>query len=127
MPSWSSESSSSRPEQSIPLEATPFILRRPMANPPGRTAPTGARGTRSPTSKFQAPHTTSTVPSPSSTTTRRILSARSIGAISSTRATITSPSPSPTVSMLLDDQAEVVESRGQLGRLPDEGGEVSKP
>ena len=64
MPSWSSDSRSSRPEQSIPFETTPFILRWPMAKPPGSTAPTGARGTRSPTAKFCAPQTTSTGPSP---------------------------------------------------------------
>ena len=48
---------SSGPEQSMPFETTPFILRRPISKPPGSTAPTGASGTRSPTAKFQAPHT----------------------------------------------------------------------
>ena len=43
--------------QSIPFDHSPRILRREISNPPGRTVPTGARGTRSPTWKFQAPHT----------------------------------------------------------------------
>ncbi len=99
IPSWSSDSPSSRPEHSMPLEVTPFIVRRPISKSPGSTAPTGARGTKSPTSKFHAPHTTSTGSPPALTTTRRIRSAPSMGAISSTRATTTSPSPSPTRSM----------------------------
>ncbi len=96
MPSWSSETPSSLPEHSMPLETTPFIFRRVIVKSPGRTAPTGARGTRSPTAKFEAPHTTSTGPAPSSTTTRRMRSAPSMGAISPTRAITTSDSPSPT-------------------------------
>ncbi len=69
MPSWSSVSSSSRPEQSMPWEVTPFILRLAMAKSPGSTAPTGARGTRSPTAKFQAPQTTDRGSAPASTVT----------------------------------------------------------
>ena len=48
----------------MPLDSTPRILRRPIAKPPGSTAPTGARGTRSPTSKLKAPQTISSGPCP---------------------------------------------------------------
>ena len=99
-PAASSERPSSVPEQSMPLETTPFILRWPISKPPGRMAPTGASGTRSPTSKLWAPQTISTgSPVPASTRTRRILSAPLMAEISRTRLTTTSASPSPTYSM----------------------------
>ena len=127
IPSWSSERRSSRPEHSIPLETTPFILRLAMAKPPGSTAPTGARGTRSPTSKFQAPQTTSIGAVPSWTTTRRIRSAPSMGASSSTWATTTSAEALADPLDALDHQTQVVQDRGQVSGIPLEGGEVTKP
>ena len=116
-----------RPEHSIPLEITPSSSAGPIAKPPGSTAPTGARGTRSPTEKFQAPQTTSSGPSPASTTTRRIRSAPSMAAISSTRATTTSSEALADVLDPLDHQAEVVEGGGQVRRVALEGGEVAQP
>ena len=98
-PWWSSLIFSSRAEQSIPLEITPFIFRWAISNPPGSTAPTGASGTWFPTSKFMAPQTMSSGPFPASTVMRRMRSAPSIRAMLSTRATMTSSSPSPTRSM----------------------------
>ena len=58
-PASSSDIPSSLPEHSIPLDHTPLIFWRPIAKPPGRMAPTGASGTRSPTAKFVAPQTIS--------------------------------------------------------------------
>ena len=95
-PPASVPSRSSMGEHSMPLDSTPFILRRPISKSPGSTAPTGASGTRSPTSKFQAPHTIWMGSPPVWTMTLRILSAPSIAWMSSTRATTTSSSPSPT-------------------------------
>ena len=43
------------------------MTRWPIEAPPGRIAPTGANGTRSPTAKFQAPQTTSSGSAPAST------------------------------------------------------------
>ena len=59
-PSESSLRPSSVPEQSMPLDVTPRIVTRVIGSSAfGRSVPTGARGTRSPTSKFRAPHTIS--------------------------------------------------------------------
>ena len=98
-PAWSSPRPSSRPEQSIPFEVTPRIFRFAISKPPGSTAPTGASGTRSPSSKLVAPQTISSGPPPASTTTRRTRSAPSIAVISSIRAITTSLNPSPTTSI----------------------------
>ncbi len=98
-PAWSSERPSSLPEQSMPLETTPRSLRRPISKPPGRMAPTGASGTRSPTSKLLAPQTISSGSAPASTVTSRILSAPLMASILRTWATTTSPRPSPTCSI----------------------------
>ena len=95
-PAPSSERPSSFPEHNIPLETTPRILRRPISMPFGSTVSTGAKGTRSPTSKLNAPHTISTGPAPASTTIRRIRSAPLMPSISVTWLTTTSSSPSPT-------------------------------
>ena len=94
-----SGSSSSPAEQSIPLDHSPRIFRRLIEKSPGKTAPTGASGTRSPSAKFQAPHTICRVsPPPVSTSTRRTRSASGWGRMASTLATTMSPSPSPTCS-----------------------------
>src|SRR5436190_16136761 len=97
-PPASVPSRNSMGEHNIPCDSTPFILRRPISKSPGRTAPTGANGTRSPSSKFHAPHTTCTrfEGSPASTITLRILSAPGIASIETTRDTTTASSPSPT-------------------------------
>ena len=99
-PAASSARPSFLPGHSMPLEATPRSLRWLISKPPGRMAPTGANGTRSPTSKLVAPHTISSGSAPPpSTMVRRILSAPLIGRMSRTRPTTTSPSPSPTCSI----------------------------
>ena len=60
MPDDSPDSSSSTGEQSMPLEYSPRILRRPISMPSGIVVPTVASGTRSPTAMLKAPHHTST-------------------------------------------------------------------
>src|SRR5690606_13866135 len=77
MPVWSSLTPSSRPEQIMPLDACPYVLRAEISNPPGSTPPGRMTATRSPTSKLVAPHTISCglpVPfaSPTSTVQNRI-------------------------------------------------------
>src|ERR1700730_7539271 len=49
---------SSLAEQIIPSEMWPYVLRAPISNPPGSTAPGSASGTRSPTAKLAAPQIT---------------------------------------------------------------------
>ena len=98
-PAASSERPSSWPEHSIPSDPTPRSLRRMISRPPGKIAPTGASGTRSPTAKLCAPHTISSGAAPASTVTCRMRSAPLMAPISSTRLTTTSPSPSPTCSI----------------------------
>src|ERR1700722_7614647 len=95
-PAPSSDRPSSTPEHSMPLDAIPFILRKPISEPSGRTAPTGASGTRSPTEKLGAPQTISSGSPPASTRTRRMRSAPLMAVISVTRLTTTSWRPSPT-------------------------------
>ena len=113
------------PSRASRSTTTPFIL--PVGRsriPPGSTAPTGARGTRSPTAKFHAPHTTSTGPLPASTTTRRIRSAPGMAAISSTRATTSRSRPSPTLSIPSTTSPRSSRVGGQFGRVALDGREV---
>ena len=125
-PAASSDNPSSLPEQSIPSEVTPRILRRPISIPPGSTVPTGASGTRSPSLKFQAPQTISSSPPPASTRTLRIRSAPSIADISLTRATTTPSMPSPNLLNALDHETELVCHRDE--RLcGTEGRKISQP
>src|SRR5579859_3555783 len=49
---------SSLAEQIIPSDMWPYVLRAPISNPPGSTAPGSASATRSPTAKLAAPQIT---------------------------------------------------------------------
>ena len=122
-PAPSSERPSSLPEQSIPSDVTPFILRRPISMPPGSTLPTGASGTRSPCEKFHAPQTTCTSRLPASTVTRLMRSAPGIAAISVTSDHHLGKTFADLL-YTLHDEAEVVEHTDEVpGRT--ERGEVS--
>ena len=97
-PPWSSESLSSRAEQSMPRLSTPRILptsmRNGLASSPspagGSSAPTRASGTLMPARTFGAPQTISSVsPPPAFTWQTRSLSAFGCLATSSTSATTT--------------------------------------
>ena len=70
MPSASAVRWSSSPEQSMPLLTTPIFSVRSMRRSPGRTAPGSATGTRWPAAMFVAPQTISSG-SPSPTVTVR--------------------------------------------------------
>ena len=110
-PSWSSLKCSSRDEQSMPFEITPRIVRRRSRSPPGSTAPTGASGTWLPTSKFIAPQTISSGPSPASTDDQ----ANAVGALDG--ADLVDSRDDHVLEALahaldaLDDEAQVVEGR----------------
>ncbi len=68
MPTCSSESPSSRAEQSMPFEIAPRIFRFSSLSPPGSVLPAGANGYFLPAVTFGAPHTTSSSsPVPAST------------------------------------------------------------
>jgi hypothetical protein len=100
MPAWSSPSSSSRAEASIPLDTTPRIARASIRNgpsSPGMAEPGAAWATTSPTSKLDAPQTSSISPSPPSpvTCTTRSRSASGCGPQDSTRAVRTPAVPAP--------------------------------
>ena len=69
IPSASTVSPSSSPEQSIPLLTTPIFSVRSIRRSPGRTAPGSATGTRWPGAMFVAPQTISSG-SPAPTLTR---------------------------------------------------------
>ncbi len=100
----------------MPFETTPFILRRSIRNSPGNTLPTGTNGTMSPTSKFQAPQTTSTVSRVAHVDDH---AADAVGACDGRylenlgHHDVAEPLPHPLDA--LDDEAEGVELRGQLG------------
>ena len=89
IPSWSSESSSSRAEHSMPWLSWPRILLAWMTVPPGSFAPTVASGTTIPGLTLGAPHTTRTSAVPS--VTRHSVSRSALGwrLTSSTFATTT--------------------------------------
>ncbi len=112
----------SRTEHPVGRDA--FHRDPPDLHPAGKDRADGASTTRSPRSKLVAPHTTSVVEVPSSTTTRRIRSAPGIAAISSTRATTNAFEAFPDHLDPLDDQSEVVEGGGQFGRFALDGREV---
>ena len=62
IPAWSSPSSSSRAEHSMPLLSTPRIVTRFRTSPvPGMVVPTGANTAFMPARTLGAPHTTSTI------------------------------------------------------------------
>ena len=69
IPSASAVSPSSSPEQSMPLLTTPIFSVRSIRRSPGSTAPGRATGTRWPAAMFVAPHTISSG-SPSPSVTR---------------------------------------------------------
>ena len=127
MPSWSSVNPSSRPEHSIPLETTPFILRRLISKPPGEHRPD--RGEGDDVAFVE-------VPGPAHHLDR--LAARldhdpadAIGAGDGADLEHTGQDDVaealPHVLDLLDDEAEVVEGRRQVGGVALEGGEVRQP
>src|SRR6267143_2268913 len=95
-PAWSSESPTSRAEQSIPELSTPRSFARPIRWPPGSTAPGRAIGTTSPTWKFCAPQTTWCVPRPSPTWPTLRWSEPAMRSLAAMRAATTS-APGPRV------------------------------
>ena len=99
MPSWSSESSSSRAEHSMPWLSSPRIFAFLIVTPPGSVAPTVASGTIMPARTFGAPHTTRSSPAPPSTRHSDSLSAFGCFCTSSTRATTTPGYERPCASM----------------------------
>ena len=100
MPSASSLSPSSAPEQHMPKESWPRMARRRISTPPPSTAPTRARGTKSPTAMLKAPQQTWTAsPRPSSTSTSWIRSASGWGRRPRTLATTTLSGTSPVTVM----------------------------
>ena len=127
MPSPSVPSSSSRAEQIIPCDSTPFILRAPMAKSPGRTAPTGANATVAPASKFHAPHTTCVGSPPASTTTRRIRSAPLIGPTSRTLGDDHVADAGAHVRDALDHESELVRRVDERVDVIAERREVAQP
>ena len=91
-------------------------------------APTGASGTRSPTSKLVAPHTISSGSAPPpSTMVRRILSAPLIGADLEHPADHHVVQPLADVLDRLDDEAEVVQRVAQHPDVVGERGEITEP
>jgi len=128
MPAASWLRPSSFPEHSIPFDSTPFIRRLVIVGPSGSAVPTVARGTRSPTEKFVAPHTTSTVsPPPASTVTRWMWVGRGYGR------DLEHPGNHHTVEPLahaldaVDDQTEIVEGQSQFGGIGLDGREITEP
>ena len=101
MPWWSSESSSSFSDTSMPAETTPRTGRASSVIPvPGMVLPIGANTPIMPVLALGAPHTTSTTPEPVSTLHTRSRSAFGCGFASSTRAMVKGASFLPGSSML---------------------------
>ena len=99
MPEWSPESPSSRPEQHMPLLATPRSFDFLILKSPGSTAPTQATGTLMPAAMFGAPHTICTAsPAPTSTVTTCIWSLSGCGSHVATNPTTTPSSAAPVFS-----------------------------
>ncbi len=113
MPSWSSESSSSRSDTSMPLETTPRTGRASsVILVPGMYVPTPANTPIMPVLALGAPHTTSTTPEPVSTLHTFSRSAFGCGLHSSTRAMVKASRlaaglSTPSTSSPIDDSLSV--------------------
>src|SRR6266516_4191570 len=120
MPSWSSESPSSSPAQSIPSDMIPRNLRLPISPPPDNRPPAVTSGTRCPTARLGAPVTIVEMPSPRSTRAISKLSAFGWRSRSTTSA-ITTRSQSAPISTI--DSASVPDI---VSRCASSRGERSK-